>query len=95
MKFREFVEVHEWTFAKSMPWMPHEYLLRDKAISEELFEKAVKAILTKGVLRRWKKTKVKFYLDAGEWRYWVMEETPEDTKLINRQKIAINTAVEV
>ena len=95
MKFIEFVEAHDWTFAKSMPWTPHEYLLRKNAVSEKLFEGAVKAILEKGVLMLWGKKAAKPYLDVGEWRYWIMEDSPQSAKLINRELISKSKAVPV
>ena len=45
---RAFVDVAEWTFAKTMPEWPHEYILRDR-VDEELFERLVVHILEHGV----------------------------------------------
>jgi hypothetical protein len=38
MTFPEFVAKTTWTFARSMPGIPHEYTLRERCVKEE-FEK--------------------------------------------------------
>jgi hypothetical protein len=45
---RTFVDTQLWTFAKTMPEWPHEYILRDR-VDEELFERLVVHILEHGV----------------------------------------------
>ena len=42
---------------------------------------------------RWRKTKVRLYLDIDGWRYWTMDPTIESTDLINRQLLAISECV--
>ena len=37
-KIREFIARCQWTFAKTMPWAPHEYIVRGKCpLSEDEF----------------------------------------------------------
>ena len=44
-----FIANHEWTFAKSMPEIPHWYTLRRKALSSEGFSAFVQQIRFRGV----------------------------------------------
>jgi hypothetical protein len=51
MKFPEdlqrFVNAERWTYAKTMPEWPHEYVVRGR-VDEELFERTVKHIRSNG-----------------------------------------------
>ena len=40
-ELREFVRTSLWTFARTMPHIPHEYTLRAKAPDQNLFERVV------------------------------------------------------
>jgi hypothetical protein len=40
-ELREFVRTSPWTFAKTMPEMPHGYTLRTKASDAKTFERVV------------------------------------------------------
>jgi DNA replication protein DnaC len=46
-ELRAFVNEQTWTFAKTMPEWPHEYIVRDR-VDEELFERLVVYIRTHG-----------------------------------------------
>ena len=45
---RRLVNEENWTYAKTMPKWPHEYLVRER-VDEELFEKLVSHIRSNGV----------------------------------------------
>ena len=80
----EELEKVKWTFAKSMPTIPHEYTLR-KNMPDELFVDMVVAIRALGVVEYfWKKPYTYFY--ANGYKYWTMGNPLEDTTLINRAK---------
>ena len=46
-RIKDFVENEKWTFAKTMPDWPHEYLVRDR-VDGELFETTVAHIRSFG-----------------------------------------------
>jgi hypothetical protein len=80
---RRFVETTAWTFAKTYAttW-PHEYLVRDErnapmvlAIARHIFEHGVEARFYHQVRK---------YHHEGGKVYWSMDDTPEETELINR-----------
>lgn len=81
-----FIAAHEWTFAKTMPRIPHWYTLRHKATSSERFSEFVPEIRFRGVQRPFGR-KIFTYLDFDGWTYWTMGEPAEDTTLINRTRL--------
>lgn len=70
-----------WTFAKSMPGIPHEYIVVDnypeKADDMKLF---VSEIAKNGYTKTFF-GKVYKYLEIGDYKYWVIDN------IINRAKI--------
>lgn len=83
---RAFIASHEWTFAKTMPQIPHWYTLRRKARSSEQFSEFVQEIRLRGVQRLFGR-RTFTYLDFEGWTYWTMGEPVDDTTLINRARL--------
>jgi len=79
---RRFIELVEWTFAKTMPKWPHEYIVR-KNVEENLFIQFVKIIRTNGYDGNFY-TKKLTYLEHNERVYWTMGAPIEETVIINR-----------
>ncbi len=77
-----FVESEEWTFAKTMPEWPHEYLVR-KRVDQRLFERLVMFIRTCGREAPFYDTVHVYYEEAGRV-YWTMGAPLEETTIINR-----------
>ena len=84
-----FIANHEWTFAKTMPQIPHWYTLRRKATSSEEFSAFVQEIRFRGVQRPFG-SKTFTYLDFDGWTYWTMGAPVEETILINRARLPGN-----
>ena len=79
----------EWTFAKSMPFAPHEYIVKDKCpLTTEEFEYFVNMQREHGVKERWGKHN-NAYLYIDDYKYWTMDAPLEETKVINRAKINV------
>jgi hypothetical protein len=89
-EIRAFIDEHEWTFAKTMPQIPHWYTLKRKAKSDEVFADFVQEIRLRGVVRPFGR-RTFTYLDFDGWTYWTMGEPVEDTILINRARLPGNT----
>jgi nitrate reductase alpha subunit len=85
-EMRGFIAAHDWTFAKSMPKVPHFYVVREKCRSHEEFVQAVTLIRKYGVPRSFYR-KSYIYLDLDGWSYWTMGNSLEITKIINRAEI--------
>ncbi len=92
VRVRTFIESHEWHFAKTMPHIPHWYCLRkDKSDVEEFlwFARYIKEHGIPGQF--YGKTYCYFYLDG--YKYWSMDESPEDCDLINRDIVETQDSV--
>lgn len=75
-----------WTFAKSMPFAPHEYIVKDKcALTKEEFEYFVNMQREYGVKERWGRYN-NSYLYIDDYKYWTMGAPIEETTVINRAK---------
>jgi len=82
---RRFVDEEKWTFAKTMPQWPHEYLVRDR-VDEKLFKWLVIHIRTNGYEGRFYKMKITYYEEDG-LLYWTMGAPLDETTIINRCKV--------
>jgi len=83
-ELREFVDDEKWTFAKSMPEWPHEYIVRDR-LNEGLFVQLVNHIRTHGYQGSFYDRPITYY-DEGGLVYWTMEAPINETTIINRCK---------
>jgi SAM-dependent methyltransferase len=82
------LEGQQYKFAKTMPWLPHWYTLKDTWDNPSLYRDVIAWILCHGELRVWgKKRTVRRYFDFGEYRYWPMTTDPDESILLNRARI--------
>lgn len=79
---RAFVDRELWTFAKTMPEWPHEYLVRCR-LDDALFEATVVHIRANGSEGRFYQRPIT-YFEEGNWVYWTMGAPIEETTIINR-----------
>jgi hypothetical protein len=84
-ELREFIRTSPWTFARTMPEIPHEYTLRKNAPDEKLFERVVLYIREAGYEGIFGSATYT-YLNIDGWKYWTMGAPLKDTTLINRAK---------
>ena len=79
---RRFVETVKWTYAKTMPKWPHEYIVRER-VDEEMFLRLFRHIREHGYEGKfYKKTIV--YFDHDGRTYWTNGFPIEETTIINR-----------
>ena len=78
----EFVNTEEWTFAKTMPEWPHEYLVRDR-VDATLFKTLVRHIRRHGFEARFYDRTLTYFAQDG-LLYWTMGAPVEQTTIINR-----------
>ena len=83
--FQETIEYYEFTFAKTMPEIPHEWLAR-RQVRSHVWNWLVDAIYTHGVEESFYGKKFK-YLYVGGYKYWCMGNPIPRTKIINRAKV--------
>ena len=88
-KLREMIARCEWTFAKTMPFAPHEYIVKERCpLSAEEFEYFVNMQREHGIRERWGKYNNP-YLYIDDYKYWTMGAPLEDTTVINRAKACV------
>jgi hypothetical protein len=82
---RKFIDLSQWTFAKTMPEWPHEYIVRDRA-DENLFVQLVRFIRTNGYEGKFYRKSITYFKDNG-LVYWTMGAPIIETTIINRCRI--------
>lgn len=85
---RQYVAQCEWTFAKTMPQWPHEYIVKEKCpLTKEQFEHFVWTQRVLGKVEDWGRYRQP-YLYLNGYKYWTMGCELEATTVINRAKIS-------
>ncbi len=79
---REFVDAEKWTFAKTMPEWPHEYIVRER-VHEELFVSLVCHIRENGYVGKFYSKYITYYEERG-MTYWTMGAPLDETTIVNR-----------
>ena len=87
LELRAFVERNLWTYARTMPKHPHEYVLLWNSSCEEDFFRFVMTIRRLGYDEYFYTKRIR-YLDVDARRYWTMGDVMETTWVLNR---ALNT----
>jgi hypothetical protein len=81
-----FVEANTWTYAKTMPQCPHEYVVRKNIADDDSFCRFVMTIRRFGNDEPFY-SKIHRYLDVGPFKYWTMGDWLATTIIINRARI--------
>ena len=85
-KIREMIARCRWTYAKTMPWAPHEYIVRGECpLTEEEFLYFIDMQRRFGVQERWGSYNLP-YLYIDDYKYWTMGASYDETTIINRAK---------
>jgi hypothetical protein len=79
---RKFIESSQWTFAKTKPEWPHEYLIRER-VYEELFIRLVRHIRVNGYEEKFYRKSITYYDDGG-LAYWTIGAPLEEPIITNR-----------
>ncbi len=90
-EFRDFIDRHEWTFAKTYAaFCPHEYVVMKKLPEEEwpLFPEIAQFIRDRGFTAEYGRLVPNRYYVVDDYYYWTMDKHVEDTDLINRAKLS-------
>ena len=77
-----FVASAPWTYAKTMPHWPHEYVVRGR-VDEQCFVKLVCHIRANGYEGKFYSKSITYY-DVDGMVYWTMGAPLEETTIINR-----------
>lgn len=82
VELRDFICREVWTFAKTMPLWPHEYIVRER-VDEECFIKLVNHIRANGYQGSFYENKITYY-ENDCLVYWTMGAPLRETTIINR-----------
>jgi hypothetical protein len=80
------VAANRWTYAKTMPQCPHEYIVRKNVADDTVFCRFVMTIRRHGNDEPYF-SKTHRYLDLGGFKYWTMGDWLPTTIIINRARI--------
>jgi len=83
-ELKDFIQSVQWTYAKTMPKWPHEYIVRER-VDEDLFVRLVEHIRNYGYAGRFYSKPITYY-DHDGMTYWTMGAPIEETTIINRCK---------
>jgi len=83
-ELRDFVNRENWTYAKTMPKWPHEYIVRER-VDENLFIKLVQHIRANGYQGHFYRKEITYYEEDG-LVFWTMGAPLSETIIINRCK---------
>lgn len=84
---REIIRNCEWNWARTMPTIPHEYVVRGKCwMNDNEFNRVVELQRAFGIHERWGRYNFP-YLHVDGFKYWTMGAPVLETTIINRQKI--------
>ena len=85
-KIREMISRCRWTFAKTMPWATHEYIVRGECpLTEEEFIYFIDMQRRYGTNGSWDSYNFP-YLYIDNYKYWTMGASYDETKIINRAR---------
>jgi hypothetical protein len=82
-----FIEAHNWRFARTMPHIPHSYVVRAQCRSAAEFERFVMHIRRHGYRQKFAGrtyTYLDVEIDGVSRMYWTMGAPLADTVVINR-----------
>jgi len=85
-KFTSAVHSFTWTFAKTMPQCPHEYIVRGKTADDDTYFALFRAIEERGVWREWNGTPQQYLHPGNGYYYWKMTDDINESTIINRAK---------
>ena len=81
-KFYNLIGQNKWIFAKTMPEIPHYYIVKDDLSNDDkkLFNEFDEYIKMNGYSRKFYSKKY-IYLNIDDYKYWVIDN------ILNREKI--------
>jgi hypothetical protein len=75
-----------WTFAKTMPQCPHEYIVRGKTADENTYISMFRTIEMRGEWGAWNNTPRQYLHPGDGYYYWKMTDDMWESIIINRAK---------
>jgi hypothetical protein len=85
-KAGKILEAQNWTFAKTMPQIPHWWSVKKDWEDKALFRWVVEMIKKYEVKKKFGSRYYGYFIYNG-YQYWTMDKTIDSTNLINRSKV--------
>jgi len=85
-EFADVAQLFKWTYAKTMPQCPHEYIVRGRTADDETYFAMFQTIEDRGVIGTWENTENKYLRPGDGYRYWKMTDIIQESIIINRAK---------
>jgi len=79
---QQFIDSTQWTFAKTMPEWPHEYIVRGR-VDDDLFVQLARHIREHGYEGKFYRKSITYCDDRG-MVYWTMGAPLDETIIVNR-----------
>jgi hypothetical protein len=83
---RAVIESLFFRFARTMPEIPHEYVVRN-ADNEAAYAALFNAIMERGVYERWAGRSKRYLYPGDGWKYWAMTTELQQSRVLNRMRI--------
>ena len=80
------VQVLAWTYAKTMPQCPHEYIVRGKTVDEDIYIMMFNTITMHGESGEWSGITYRYLHPGDGYYYWKMTDDLRESVIINRAK---------
>jgi uncharacterized protein YjlB len=77
-----------WTYAKTMPQNPHEYIVRGKTADEDTYCAMFRTIEERGEWGSWNDEKYQYFHPGDGYYYWKMTDNIAESVIINRAREA-------
>ena len=74
----------KWTYAKTMPQCPHEYIVRGKTADDETYIAMFRKIEASNVWRLWNNVPRQYLHPGDGYYYWKMTDDMQESIIINR-----------
>ena len=85
-EFSNYAATFTWTYAKTMPQCPHEYIVKGKTAVTDAYEAMFYTIGELGDWGDWKGTPQQYYRPGDGYYYWRMTGDINESVIINRAK---------
>jgi len=85
-EFAHIATSFKWTYAKTMPECPHEYIVCRKTADDKTYYAMFRAIEERGEWREWEGTPYQYLHPGDGFHYWKMTDDISESVIINRAR---------
>jgi hypothetical protein len=86
ISIRAVIDSLSFRFARTMPEIPHEYVVRSPD-NEAAYVALFSAIIEHGVYGHWAGRRYRYLYPGDGWKYWAMTAELQESRVLNRARI--------